>query len=230
MESPRRREILICGAQYDSELRSGKMSALELAPLAAKLGADGVEYREVYWKDKATELPRVLEQLSELGLKATYATFTTLFNRDPAKQELLLRDLDDAHALGSPLMRVFRGEWPGKGPDDEHMVDAAGHAIERAGRYGMRLALENFIGPGGTRMEEIKATVERLDSPVLGVNIDTSNYVVNEQDPLKAIALLSRWVIYCHLKDVKHTPEGPKATVIGDGYLPFKEILAALSN
>src|SRR5512133_1645179 len=112
------RDILICGVQFDAELKSGSMSPLELAPIAKKLGAQGIEYREVYWKDKERELPAVRQQLDSLGLRRTYATFTTLFNRDPDKQAQLMRDLDDAHALGAPMMRVFRGERPGDGTDD----------------------------------------------------------------------------------------------------------------
>src|SRR5512146_3120671 len=138
------------------------MSPLELAPIARKLGAQGVEYREVYWKDKEKELPAVREQLATLGLKGTYATFTTLFNRDPAKQKQLMTDLEDAHALGAPMMRVFRGERPGDGQEDAHMLEAALATAARAASYGMRLALENFVGPGGTQMTEIKETIERL--------------------------------------------------------------------
>src|SRR5512138_574338 len=101
------RDILICGVQFDTELRSGSMSQAELAPIAKRLGAQGVEYREIYWKDKTRELPAVREQLDSIGLKRTYATFTTLFNRDPEKQKQLMKDLEDAHALGAPMMRVF---------------------------------------------------------------------------------------------------------------------------
>ena len=85
------------------------MAVTELAPVAARLGLDGVEYREVYWRDKATELPAVREQVARLGLRLTYCTFTPLFNADPAARQQLLADIDDAAALGSPLLRVFLG-------------------------------------------------------------------------------------------------------------------------
>lgn len=228
MVSAAKREILICGVQFDKELRSGAMSVLELAPIAKRLGARGVEYREVYWKEKARELPAVRDQLQELGLKGTYATFTTLYNRDPAKQAQLMQDLEDAHALGSPLMRVFRGERPGDGPEDAAMRDATRAVIERAGGYGMRLALENYRNVPGNLLSEVKEALERLDSPVMGTNIDTSNYALNGQDPVAAVRVLGPWIIYAHLKDVKETPEGRDATFIGNGILPFRDIMAAL--
>ncbi len=222
------RDILICGVQFDAELKSGSMSVLELAPTARRLGAQGVEYREVYWKEKERELPAVREQLETLGLRCTYATFTTLFNRDPARQRQLMTDLDDAHALGAPMMRVFRGERPGDGREDAGMVEAALATATRAASYGMRLALENFVGPGGTQMTEIKETIERLANAAIGANIDTSNYVVNKQSPMDAIKLLAPYIIYTHLKDVHQTPEGPKPTYLGNGTLPIGEIIAAL--
>ena len=228
MATGKRREILICGVQFDEQLRSGAMSVLELAPIAARLGAQGVEYRTVYWKDKASELPRVRQQLQQMGLKGTYATFTTLYNREPEKQRQLMLDLEDAHALGSPHLRVFRGERPGDGPEDAGMRDATMAVIDRAAAYGMRLALENFARTPGNQMSEVKEAVERLNSPVLGVNLDTSNYVINHQDPVEAVRLLGPWVMYCHLKDARQTAEGLKPTYLGNGIIRIPEIIAAL--
>ncbi len=224
------RDILICGVQFDAELKSGAMRVLDLAPMAAKHGAQGVEYREVYWKDKAKDLPAVREQLDAMGLKRTYATFTTLFNRDPAKQRQLLQDLEDAHALGAPLMRVFRGDPPGDVPQDRPILDAAREVIDRAAQYGMRLALENHIGAFGNHMNDVKGTIDRLKTPVLGANIDTSNYVINHQNPVDAIHLLAPWIIYTHLKDARDTAEGLRATYLGNGTIPIGEIVAALDQ
>ena len=224
------RDILICGVQFDSELKSGAMSVLDLATIATKHGAQGVVYREVYWKDKAKELPEVRAQLDAMGLKRTYATFTTLFNRDPAKQKQLLQDLDDAHAIGAPLMRVFRGDPPGDIPDDRPILAATRAVIDRAAAYGMRLALENHIGAFGNHMSDVKGTIDRLNSPVLGANIDTSNYFINHQNPVDAVHLLAPWIIYTHLKDARDTAEGLKATYLGNGIIPIGAIVAALDQ
>lgn len=228
MTSSREREVLICGVQFDPRLKSGEMTVLDLAPVAKRLGAVGVEYREIWWRDKAREIPAIREQLQQLGLKGTYATYTTLFNRDPEKQRQLLQDLDDAHALGSPLMRVFRGERPADDEADSQMRRAAQEAVERAADYGMTLALENFVGPVGTRMEEVKETIESFNSPALRVNLDTSNYAINNQDPLRAIDLLRDWIVYCHLKDARHAPERLIETYLGNGFLPIVDVVKRL--
>ena len=225
MAPAKARDILICGMQYDHELREGTMSVLDLAPVAARLGVQGVEYREVYWKDKARELPALREQLRQLGLKATYATTTPLYSADPSVQAQLRQDLEDAHALGSPLLRVFRGEAPPAGDAGKAVVAAARAVVRQAGDYGMRLALEN--GNAGKRLADVRETLAQLASPVMGTNVDISNYAIDGQDPVAAIRALAPWIIYAHLKDVKQTPEGGKATYLGNGSLPLGDILAA---
>ncbi len=222
------RDVFISGVQFDRELRSGNMSVLNLAPIAQRLGAQGVEYREVYWKDRTNELPALRDQLTQLPIKVSYATFTTLYSKDPAKQQQLMQDLEDAHALGAPLMRVFRGERPGNSREDAAMRDAATAVVDRARDLGMRLALENFSGLPGSRPEELLEVIELLDSPTIGVNIDFANYTGNGVDPIAAIQQLAPWIIYAHLKDQRPAPQGKVNSYLGSGTLPLRPILAAL--
>ncbi len=223
-----KRDVLVSGVEFDDQLKSGAMSILDVAPIAKRLGAQGFEYREVYWKDKAEELPAVRDQAAQLGLKLTYATFHTLFDRDPEKQALLMQDLEDAHALGAPLMRVFRGERPSNDPADAQMLAAARAVVDRAGALGMRLALENFSGKPGSRPEELQEVLRIIDSPVMGINIDFANYAANFVDPIAAIKQLAPHVIYAHLKDAKAPVESRQYVYLGGGILPLPQIMAAL--
>lgn len=228
MSASKQREIYICAVQYDQQLRSGAMSVVELPAIAARLGAQGVEFREVYWRDKQRELPALKEELAKHSVKAIFASFTTLYNQEPAKRARLLEDLDDAHALGAPMLRVFRGNPPADGPTGQAVRDGAAAVIERAAHYGMRLALENHIGVFGPRLSDVLETLQRLNSPVMGANVDVANYAVNGQDPVEAIHALAPWVVYAHLKDVKSTPQGKTQTHLGNGELPLADIVAAL--
>jgi sugar phosphate isomerase/epimerase len=221
------REFLISAVQIDAELRSGARTVLDLAPLAQKHGARGAEYRDYYWKDKQTELPAVREQLSRLGLLAAYTTNTTLYNTDPALQAQLLGDIEDARALGSPLLRVNLGARPT--PDRAAAVrEGARRAIEHAARCGIRLALENNARPPGEQLSEIKEALEAFNAPALGTNIDFANYVTCNQDPIVAIKALAPRIIYVHAKDVLRTAAGWKSVSLGAGELPLNEIFAAL--
>jgi sugar phosphate isomerase/epimerase len=221
------REFFISAVQIDAELRSGARTVLDLALLAQRHGARGAEYRDYYWKDKEKELPAVRDQFSRLGLLAAYTTNTTLYNTDPSLQAQLLRDIEDARALGSPLLRVNLGPRPT--PDRAAAVrEAARRAIEHATRCGIRLALENNARPPGEQLSEIREALEAFNAPALGTNIDFANYVTCNQDPIAAIKALSRWIIYVHAKDALRTAAGWKSVSLGAGSLPLKDIFAAL--
>lgn len=221
-------DVFVSGAQFEGQLASGTMSILEVAPIAAKLGAKGVEYRDVYWKDKANELPAVRDQLQQLDLKVAYATFATLYSRDQARREQLVQDLEDARALGAPLIRVFRGERVASSAEDVAMLDAARAFVDRAGSYGMRVALENYSGVAGGKLAEIREVLEQINSPVMGTNLDFANYDRNGEDPLAAIKELAPVILFSHLKDVHIAPDGRKNVYLGGGSLPLREILSAL--
>jgi sugar phosphate isomerase/epimerase len=214
--------------QFDSELQSGSLSVLDLAPIAVKHGARGVEYRDVYWKNKGKELPAARERLARLELVATYTTVTTLYNQDRAGQTRLLQDIEDAKALGSPLLRVQLGIRPGAGPEDAAIRDAARAAVEHAAHLGVKLALENNSRAPGEKLGDIRATLEEFDSPTLGTNMDFANYATTGQDPVQAIKTLGAWIVYVHAKDAKKTDAGWTSTYLGGGTLPIRDILKAL--
>jgi sugar phosphate isomerase/epimerase len=221
----RRRPVLACGVQFEQQLKAG-MSVTEIPEIAKRVGVDGVEFREVYWKDRAAELPIVRDRMRSLGLLTTYATFTTLVNAEPAAREQLLGDVDDAHALGSPLLRVFRGPWP-EGSDEAEMWQGARRAIARAEAHGLRLALENFAREPGNRRQEVQAALEALNTPTVCTNLDTANYVNNGEDLIANIEALQGYIGYSHLKDVRRQPGVENQVVpLGEGDLPFDRIFA----
>jgi sugar phosphate isomerase/epimerase len=224
------RPFLISAVHFDAELKSGKMSVLDLAPLAVKYGAQGVEYRDIYWKDKAKELSAVRDQTARLKLIVTYTTVTTLYSNDTQKQARLLADIEDAQALSAPLLRVNLGVRPAAGPEAAGQREAVRKAIEFASRLGVKLALENNSAAPGEQLSDIKATLEELNSPVLGTNMDFANYATTGQNPLNAIQALAPWIIYVHAKDAEKTDRGWRTTYLGGGTLPLREILAALDK
>ena len=201
-----------------------------MAPVAARLGLEGVEYRDVYWHDKAAELPAARAQVERLGLRLTYCTFTPLFNAEPAARQQLLTDIDDAAALGSPLLRVFRGAMPADPDAEPEVWGGARAALARAESHGLRLALENHINVLGGRLDQIQAALTALDSPVMGVNIDTSNYLQNDQPLLTAIEQLAAWIVYSHLKDLRTVDGRHSVLPLGQGDLDFAAILAAFAR
>lgn len=232
---PTSRQVLMSSVQYETDLRAGQLAIADLAPIAARLGLAGVEYRDVYWRDKQTELPAARAQLAALGLRGTYASFSTLFNRDAAKRRQVIQDVEDAAALGSTLLRVFRGELADESPADQPMWDGARAVLDRARDLGVLVVLENYARTPGNRLADVLGALVALGGSgaganVLGTNVDIANYVQNDQEPISAIRALAPWVRYVHLKDVRTSAEGKTATYLGAGSLPYGEILAELER
>lgn len=219
----RKRPVLACGVHWAGQLKDTDLSVADLPAIVARLGLDGIEFREIYWKDKAAELPATSAAMRAHGLLPTYATFTTLISADPAARELLLSDIDDANALGSKRLRVFRGPWP-EGADAPNMWAGARAAIDRAASYGMMLTLENFIGIPGNHRAEVEAALVELNSPILRTNIDTANYVQNGEDLIENIKALHQYIDYSHLKDLKKVDGQWQVVGLGEGDLPFDQI------
>ncbi len=216
------RPILISVIQYQGSVVAGTTRIVDLFDAAHRLGADGVELRPQFWKEKARELPAARERAADHGLLVTYATMGTLYGTDAA---VLRQDIDDARALGSPILRVFPGLLP---TDDTDPAWEAGRDIARyAEAHGVTLALENFVGtPGGT-LAEIRRGLAAI--PSLATNIDIGNYPHHDQDVVAAIEAVGARAVSAHLKD-HGEPPGYASAALGDGVLPLGAIMGALDR
>lgn len=222
------REIFISAVQFDEQLKSGSKTVLDLAPVAVGMGVKGVEYRDVYWRDKDTELPVLKRQLTQLKLKAAYATMNPLYDPDPARQQQLLRDIEDARDMGAVVLRVNLGRRPGPGPADAKTHYAGRMAVERAAALRIHLTLENNSKAPDHRLADIRDTLDAFSCRFLGTNVDFANYATTGQDPVEAVRALARWTNFVHAKDVRKTAEGWQSTYLGNGTLSLSDIVAAL--
>jgi sugar phosphate isomerase/epimerase len=213
---------LISMIQYHDALVAGTMTLPEVVAAARRLGAGGVEFRPDYWRDKGRDIAAVREVSAALGQRAILATFTPLFTED---EVLLRQEIDDAVALGSPLLRVFQGPAPSAA--DDPAWARAQRAVDYAAGRGLVLALENFMRAPGARVAEIGRVLDMIVSPALGTNVDIGNYALNDEDVPATIARFGDRVVMSHLKDM--TAEGD-ATFLGAGTLPLPAILDAFDQ
>jgi sugar phosphate isomerase/epimerase len=153
---------------------------------------------------------------------------TPLYHPDPAAQQRLLRDIEDARDLGAMVLRVNLGQRPGPGAADAKMHYAGRMAVERAAALRLRLTLENNSKAPGHLLSDVQQTLDTFSCRFFGTNLDFANYLTTGQDPIEAIRGLVRWINYVHAKDVRKTAEGWQSTYLGNGTLPLKEIIAAL--
>jgi sugar phosphate isomerase/epimerase len=225
---PKSRPVLLSTVQYDEVLRSGQTRLADVIRVAKRLGVDGVELRDVYWANKPVDVAACRDLAAELGLVLSYATFARVFGDEPNGTISAHQALEDGAALGARLVRVF----PGSLPDDGDAADwaLAEKLVDHARERGVTIALENFAGTPGSRLEEIQRLLNRIPSASLGTNVDIGNYTVNGQDVPGAILALADRVVYAHLKHMRQTEVGSEATYLGGGDLPLDETMAAFGR
>ena len=181
---------------------------------AGEYGADGVDllHRQMEKLEGAA-----LRELKRRAFRAGVALvclsihqdFVTPDEAERGRQiEHTLRGIDLAHELGIPCMRIIAGRWKtaktfeqlmklrGEEPpltgyteDDAFRwcIDAIEKCLPRAAEQGVLLALENHWGL--TRNPEgVLRIVNAIDSPWLGVLMDTGNFLEEPYEKLKAIA------------------------------------------
>ena len=152
--------------------------------------------------------------------------------------EKMMGSFEHAKNIGARVMRIvgssliFRNE-----PHHEQidrLVNMFKQATKKAQDYDIKMAIENHIDFDS---DEILEILERVDSPYLGVNFDTGNFIRVLDDPVKAAQKLAPHVFATHIKDVKLQTDVPVDTwhffascPVGQGLVDVRGVAQALSD
>ena len=108
-----------------------------------------------------------------------------------------------AKMIGADVMRVvgsslmFRHEP--HGPQIEALTKMFKEAVKIAEDHGVKMAVENHID---FTSDEILQLLESVDSPYLGLNFDTGNFLRLLDDPIAGMEKLAPYVYATHVKDL----------------------------
>lgn len=181
---------------------------------AARLGFDGVEILHRQMTGESTAYLNKLKRLAfasglDLILLSIHQDFVSPDEADRKKAVDHTRHcIDLASQLGIPCIRINSGRW-GTIPSFDDLMKAGGNepplpgytdedafgwcrqsieqCLPHAERAGVVMALENHWG-FTTRPENVIRLYKAIDSPWLGINMDTGNYV---GDPYPQMELLA---------------------------------------
>ena len=189
-------------------VRSGQLDLYGFLDYAARVGAEGVELLDMFWKDENSEIVEVRRRCAALGLLLpVYSISTNFFQPDAAARAQQLKSLchgvDVAAQLGAGLLRVFSGDKiPGYSLEQgiNWVVDSLAAGADYASSQGITLALENHGHVAG-RSEQVRGIIKAVSSPALRANLDTGNFLLVGQNPLQAASALVDLVALVHLKD-----------------------------
>jgi len=192
---PRLRPAL-CAYSFRKELESKKMSYEDVIRYAAEHKLDGVDLT-VYWFPSTDD--KFLFGLKQLAFKLGVEIYSISIRTDMCKRpgpeadkELaeVRKWVDAAAKLGAGHIRVFGGKVPTGSNDAEAagwVVQVLSRAAEYAGSKGVILGLENHGGITD-KAETIVDIVKRVNSPWVGINLDTGNFKTKIYPQIELIA------------------------------------------
>ncbi len=134
-----------------------------------------------------------------------------------------------AAALGAPCISVTSGH-PGSGGTPEQglalFVESLREICQAAETHDVRVGVEYEPGLLVERATDLVQVLERVDSPLLGANLDIGHSYLDGEAPEQAIESLSGRIWNLHVEDIRDRKHYHR--VPGDGDLPFERYFSAL--
>ena len=219
-----------------------RMTLEDFLRRAHELRVDGVSLESCFIPSlDAAYLTQVRGLLDEYGLERVFAWghpdgLEGGANRDAYRE--MIRCFESARLIGAKVMRVvgsslmFRNQP--HGPQIESLTAMFREAVKVAEEYDIRMAVENHID---FTADEMLRLLGEVNSPWLGINFDTGNFLRLLDDPVKGMDKLAPYVYATHIKDLK-VQKGVAAdewyffscTPVGDGVVDNGKLVQLLAD
>ncbi len=239
---------------YVSAVQAGRLDLVSFIHEAKRIGAEGVELLDFFYKNPDEERTLAQAALAETGLVCGVFSVANNFAKDdPAERKIaldrILFGIKEAVAYGAGTVRVFAGNLP---PDasfgfDEArawIVEGLAEASDFAREQGVRLGLENH-GKLAGRGEQVRGIIEEVREAcghdTLGANPDTGNFLLVGQPGHQGVAEVADLATMVHFKDFAPAPAGYeghvydglegaqfRGTVIGEGTVDLEQCVSTL--
>ena len=216
------------------------MTMEDFLTFAKKLDVDGVSLESCFFPsfDKAWFLD-LKAQLDDYGFDRVYAWghpdgLEAGKNRD--EFDSMIAQIPYAKLIGADVMRIVASSlmfrFEPHGPQLDILTEWLKEAVVVAEEYDVKLDVENHIDYTADECVEL---LDRVNSPYLGLNLDTGNFLRLLDDPVDGAAKLADRVLATHIKDLKPV-KGVNATEwyffssapVGDGLVDNQKLAQIL--
>jgi sugar phosphate isomerase/epimerase len=151
-------------------------------------------------------------------------------SEDPALQQLALSDLrtalDWAVYLGAGSIRISPGN------DDpaciERIVPWFRQAAEYAAQRNVRMGIENHGGGISGQPDTLRRLAEAVGSPFFGALYEPANLMLAGVEYRAAYEAMRGHITHVHCKDGRKTGEGFVMTMLGEGEIDYRWVIARL--
>jgi len=214
--------------RYLTEYRRGKpgkpgtMTLDDFVDLCATLELDGTEPTMYYVPLPVSDdyLRRLRKRAFLRGLTISGTAIGNTFTHAPGPElekeiEQTKAWIDHAAALGAPTIRIFAGDVPKGGTEEQarrSTLDAINRCCEYAGQRGVILALENHGGIV-TRADQLLSIVKEVKSEWFGVNWDSGNF--RSEDAYGELEQIAPYAVTAQIKTKVGGKPADLARVVG---------------
>lgn len=204
----------IVAYSFREAMKAGTMNYDDLVRLAVETGMDGIDMTTYWFPSTDDSFLFALKRLASKSCVEIYNLGTSVHAAAPTpelreEQVAEIRKWTDiAQKMGATHIRVFGGRVP-KDSTEEQAIDWAAEVLKRGGDYaasrGILIGLEDDGGitTYGKQTAEI---VKRVDSPWVGINLDTGNF--REPKVFDQIEMCLPYAVTTHLKTHMRLDDG----------------------
>ncbi len=214
-----RGQVVVNTLVFIELLEKGMSQASVFQPLK-DMGIQKIEVRREYIRDK--EWNDIAKMKAVTNLEVLYSIPDTLFEKGRLKSSCLKRYISEANKLGATMIKFNRGDFLGWSATDRQRF------FELANTFQGTITAENDQtpknGPVDSLVDFLANTKE--EGLPLYATFDVGNSFWVNEDPLENAKKISRFTKLVHLKDVKRTKAGPKTVLLGEGDVPWQDILS----
>lgn len=239
---------------YVGAVKAGRLDIPSFIHEAKRVGADGVELLDFFYKDVAHDRELALAALDECGLTCGVFSVAQNFAKQSEEERLIQLEkikfgVDEALHFNAKVVRVFAGDVSEGITFDqarEWIVEGLSRASNYAAERGIKLALENH-GKLAGRSDQVRQIIDevrgRSGTDALGANPDTGNFLLVGQPSHEAVRDVAGYAYMVHFKDFKpvggehagHAYEaldGSKfaGTAIGEGAVDLNACVSSLRD
>ncbi|NJL57431.1 sugar phosphate isomerase/epimerase [bacterium] len=185
-----------------------KMTMEDFLDFAKQLGVDGVSLESCFFPSFEKQwFVDLKAKLDAYGFDRVYAwghPDGLEAGKNRSAYDDMIAQIPNARLMGADVMRIVASSlmfrFEPHGPQIDVLVDWLKDAVKVAADYGVRLAVENHIDYTSDECVEL---LDRVDSPYLGLNLDTGNFLRLLDDPVEGAKKLANRVYATHIKDLK---------------------------
>lgn len=219
-----------------------QMTMEDFLAFAKKVGADGVSLESCFFPSfDQGWLGELKASLDAYGFDRVYAwghPDGLEAGKNRAAFDDMVAQIANARMIGADVMRVVASSlqfrFEPKQPQIDILVAWFKEAVKVAEANGVKLAVENHID---YTADECLQILERVDSPYLGLNLDTGNFLRLLDDPVTGAQKLAKYVYATHIKDLKPVKGLDvrewyffSSTPVGDGLVDNQKLAQILKD